>query len=341
MSSFSLQRPWIYRAHIHPPAIVLLVLAGPIDGDKDWPWLRELPCIAAPDGHPLPAEDATLQVLQSLGFTTSALPRKQTSQESMLLQGKVLWRVGKQEDAIATVRTVVEQAPTSFRGWYTLGASLGGMPGRQEEALAACERALALEPGAVKAWSWEGSLLKALGRWVESRAAYERALASDTEYILSWEERARILDHELQHFEEALAAYEQVAREYPDEVFMAFDIGNMLGRLGRKEDALAAYDRYLSRYPEDGDAWYNKAVFLKQLDRDEEALHCLDQALRADEADEETDPQDRADVWYQRAVVLRKLGRLEEAKQAFDQAEALAPPQMPTADQLKEQTAKE
>src|SRR5260221_6779331 len=92
MSSFSLQRPWIYRAHIHPPAIVLLVLAGPIDGDKDWPWLRELPCIAAPDGHPLPAEDATLQVLQSLGFTTSALPRKQTSQESMLLQGKVLWR---------------------------------------------------------------------------------------------------------------------------------------------------------------------------------------------------------------------------------------------------------
>src|SRR5260221_12203871 len=119
-----LQRAWYYQAHIHPPAIVLLVLAGPIDGDKDWPWLRELPCIAAPDGHPLPAEDATLQVLQSLGFTTSALPRKQTSQESMLLQGKVLWRAGGQKKSVSTPRPWGGGGPPPVARWVVFWGRL-------------------------------------------------------------------------------------------------------------------------------------------------------------------------------------------------------------------------
>ena len=196
----------------------------------------------------------------------------------------------------------------------------------QEEALAAFDHALALEPGAVNAWSWQGSLLKELGRLAESQAAYERALACDTAGILSWEERARMLHYELQRYEEALVAYEQVARQYPEEVFMSFGMGLVLGLLGRAEEALAAYDRFLAHYPEDGDALYNQAKLYEQLDWDEEALHALDQAQRAYAAKEAADPNDLADVWHNRAVILRKRDRLVEALQAVDQALALFGP---------------
>jgi tetratricopeptide (TPR) repeat protein len=315
-----LQRAWQYEAHIHPPTVLLLVLAAPLEEAKAWPWLRELPCITLADGQPFPPEEAVRHTLQSLGLTPSDPPLDGLSLEALLLRGKVLWKLKQKDGGLACLKRVVERAPTSFRGWYTLGACLGWLPECKEEALAAFEHALALEPEAVHAWTWQGALLKELGRRAESRAAYERALACDTEGILSWEERARLLHYELKHYEAALAAYEQIARQYPEEVFMFFDMGLVLGLLGRAEEALAAYDRYLARYPEAGDAWYNQAELYEQLDRDEEALHALDHAQGAYEADKAADPKDRADVWHHRAVVLHKCDRLVEALQAVDRA---------------------
>jgi len=313
-----LYRAWYHQAHIDPPAILLLVLVAPPEGIEDVPWLKELPLIATSDGHPYGPEEAIKQTLKALGMMPADPPPVDFSSEALLLQAKVLWRVGKAGEALTSLQMIVKKSPASFRGWYSLGALLGTMPGREEDALAAFEQALILEPDAVNAWGWKAELLKQLNRSREARAAYECALACDTKRILSWEDRAWILRYELERYDEALLAYEQIARQYPEETFIYFDMGEVLDKQGRFEEAIAAYNNHISRHPEDGDALYNRARALGELNRYEEALSSLGQAIHAYEADSATDRLELADAWHNQAVALYELDRCAEAISAVD-----------------------
>ncbi len=63
-------------------------------------------------------------------------------------------------------------------------------PGRAEEALAAYDRALALDPNDADTWNNKGIALKALKRYEEAVVAYDRALALDPNYVGAWYNKA-------------------------------------------------------------------------------------------------------------------------------------------------------
>lgn len=113
---------------------------------------------------------------------------------------------------------------------------------RSEEALAASERALALDPEAASAWASKGGALGQLGRDAEALDAYDRAVALGIERAAPW---------------------------YP--VTIGLTRCRFLARLGRYAEALQACDQVLAIQPNLPLAWYYKAVCLGSWGRTAEA----------------------------------------------------------------------
>lgn len=125
--------------------------------------------------------------------------------------------------------------------WARKASALVNME-RSEEALAASERALALDPEAASAWASKGGALGQLGRDAEALDAYDRAVALGIERAAPW---------------------------YP--VTIGLTRCRFLARLGRCAEALQACDQVLAIQPNLPLAWYYKAVCLGSWGRTAEA----------------------------------------------------------------------
>jgi tetratricopeptide (TPR) repeat protein len=80
---------------------------------------------------------------------------------------------------------MVTDPNNSPEAWVQAGMAYD-QAGRFAEALAAFDRALALNPNHVFAWDQRGLELSELGRYQEALAAHDRALALDPNYANAW-----------------------------------------------------------------------------------------------------------------------------------------------------------
>src|SRR5512136_3135751 len=80
--------------------------------------------------------------------------------------------------------------------------------GHYPEALASCNKALAIRPDYAEAWNGRGVALAELRQPVEALASYDKALASRPDYADAWNNRGWILV-ELGRHEEAVASYDK------------------------------------------------------------------------------------------------------------------------------------
>lgn len=96
------------------------------------------------------------------------------------LRGVALAALGCYEDARAAFAAVVETAPTAMT-LFNLGKTLAIL-GRDAEAVAAHDRALAIAPDHAGAWSSRGVSLHALNRHAEAIASFDKALAIDADH---------------------------------------------------------------------------------------------------------------------------------------------------------------
>ena len=78
--------------------------------------------------------------------------------------------------------------------WNNKGVDLG-KNGRIEEALAACDQALKIDPEFVEAWINKGSALNELGRHQEAIEAYDQALKIDPGFAQAKKNRDSILNY--------------------------------------------------------------------------------------------------------------------------------------------------
>ncbi|HEX6484536.1 MAG TPA: tetratricopeptide repeat protein [Ktedonobacteraceae bacterium] len=113
---------------------------------------------------------------------------------------------------------VSEENKNQARFWLEYSQQLSGTI-RYAEALAAVERALALDETSKEAWYAKGTFLGMLGRYDEALEAFEHALELNEQYAAAWDGKAWVL-----------------------------------GIQGKKEEALAAVNRALELEPEYFDA---------------------------------------------------------------------------------------
>jgi tetratricopeptide (TPR) repeat protein len=128
---------------------------------------------------------------------------------------------------------------------------------------------------------FNGNALINLGRYEEAIAAYDQALAINPNLDEAFYKKGNALIN-LSRYEEAIAAYDQALAINPnlDEAF--YNKGIALINLGRYEEAIAAYDQSLAIKPEDANTHFNKSCCFALSGQTEPAITSLQTAISLD-----------------------------------------------------------
>src|SRR5713101_4025030 len=163
----------------------------------------------------------------------------------------------------------------------------------------------------------EEAILKAMTKQRTGRHTDVAAfLSSLQKSAQQWFEEGNTLS-KLQHFEEAITAYDQAIGLNPSYADTYYNKGTALLTLKRAEEDIATYDQVIRLNPSHATAYYNKGLALSELQRVEEAITAYDQAVGLDPS--------HATAYYNKGLALSELQRFEEAITAYDQYLLLNP----------------
>jgi tetratricopeptide (TPR) repeat protein len=229
--------------------------------------------------------------------------------------GNRYYKLGRYEEAIAAYDAALAIQPDDHDALNGKGIALGNL-GRYEEAIAAYDAALAIQPDDHDALNNKGVALGNLGRYEEAIAAYDAALAIQPDKHEALYNKGVTLSY-LGRYEEAIAAFDAALAIQPDLHEALYNKGIALGKLGRYEEAIAAFDAALAIQPDLHDALNNKGIALGNLGRYEEAIAAYDAALAIQ--------PDKHAAWDNKGYAFATVGQFDEAIACFNQAVAINP----------------
>ena len=205
---------------------------------------------------------------------------------------------------------VIAADPQAFVPRHLLGVARA-QQGRNAEALALIESALAIRPDVPDALLNRGNVLKLLGRLEDALASYDRVLMLQPDFADAHFNRANTLTL-MQRPADAVTSYDQVLAHRPHHEGALVNRGNALHALKREEAALADFDRALTVNPNNADTWKNRGITLRVLKRFPEALESFDRALALKPGD--------TDIMSYRGHVLCESDRVAEGFAVFRDA---------------------
>ena len=185
-------------------------------------------------------------------------------------------RKGQFADALASCDRIIALEPRIAEVHGNRGNALGHLK-RHEEALAAFDMALRLQPDLAEARLGRGNTLFRLRRYEPALAAYDSAIAANQSLATAWLGRAATLA-DLFRFDEADAALDRTLAIRPDLARAWLCRGSILRRRGRKGEALAAYEQALACDRKLGEAWLARGAVFAELGRYGDALAAYDEA---------------------------------------------------------------
>jgi Flp pilus assembly protein TadD len=199
--------------------------------------------------------------------------------------GVVLVSTGRVEEAVAAFRRAVELAPGNPRALVNLGSALV-LAGRLEEAAGALRRSVTVAPIA-EAFSALGTVEYYMGRFDEAVAGCEKAVALSPAFptmwvnlgdARRWSSSAR--DRAPEAYGRAIAAASEDLRVNPRDVDAHLALGASYAKTGRAAQAAPHVAAALAGDPENPDVLYQAAVCEAVLGRIREAADLLHRAER-------------------------------------------------------------
>ena len=160
-------------------------------------------------------------------------------------------------------------------------AELAGRIGRMGDAETLLRRALEIAPGFTPARANLALVLYRQNRPAEALAELDRVAVEDPGNPGHANLRAATLGR-VGGFDEALALYEQVLRDLPDQPKVWMSYGHMLKTVGRQAEGIAAYRRAIALSPALGEAWWSLAN-LKTVRFTDADIAAMQAALEAGE----------------------------------------------------------
>jgi protein O-GlcNAc transferase len=206
----------------------------------------------------------------------TALASNQNNIEALMVLTACQVRKSQFADALAGCDRIIALEPRIAEVHGNRGNALGHLK-RHEEALAAFDMALRLQPDLAEARLGRGNTLFQLRRYEQALAAYDSAIAANRSLEMAWLGRAATLA-DLFRFDEADAALDRALAIRPDLARAWLCRGSILRRRGRKGEALAAYERALACDRKLGEAWLARGAVLAELGRYGDALAAYDEA---------------------------------------------------------------
>lgn len=195
-----------------------------------------------------------------------------------------------------------------------------------ENALVACEQAIALEPENPAIWAQHSGILVSLDAFPDAIASANRALIFDPEHSLAIAYQCVAYtalgetETALDKCNNALRVNGNWGKENP--ALAWFYRGEILAQAQQYELALVAYERTLLLDPENSLVLTRQCEAYVALERPQSARDACESALTIDNQWGEIGP---AHAWTYQGQAHTQLSRYNEAIFAYDQAIALAP----------------
>lgn len=135
-------------------------------------------------------------------------------------------------------------APGTAQGWFMRGCALDSMDGHEDEAMAAYEQALSMDPGLAAALTNLGNLHYRQDRHEEALVAYERACSLDPDQPEAHYNLANLLE-EAGELDLAISEYRKVLQLSEDFRDAHFNLALTLEQVGGCNQAILHWERYL------------------------------------------------------------------------------------------------
>lgn len=191
------------------------------------------------------------------------------------LLGAALKQLGRDEDALAPMQRAVALAPENAEAQNNLGAILRDL-GRHEEAAASSQRALKIRPDFAEAYLNLGNALTDLGKLVEGVASYRRALEIKPDWSTAHSGLGDALTR-LGRFDEAIISCRRAIEIQPNDVWAHFNLGVALHSLGRIDDSVVSYRRAIAIKPDCVEPHCN-LLFVRTYQSNQSAASLLSEA---------------------------------------------------------------
>jgi tetratricopeptide (TPR) repeat protein len=211
-------------------------------------------------------EDAPFSTLQFVPTDARAITRWPDRDEAF-------------QDVVAEINRTIKDLLISLKTkeeWLNEGDALCGLK-RYEEALAAYDQAIRLDPNDALTYRRKGNALYGLKRYEEALAAYEQAIHLDPNLAATYYNKGIALRN-LKRYEEALTALEQAIHLDPSDAHAYDNKGSALHHLKRYQEALFAYEQAIHLDPDNVDAYYGKGFTLEALGKKQEAQQAYERA---------------------------------------------------------------
>ena len=240
-------------------------------------------------------------------------PKNFTAHQLLAL---VRFQEGRDQEALAQIEAALAIQPNAAEALATRGNILIRLQ-RLDDALESFDRAIAVKPDYAEALYNRGNCRQYLGRYEDAVADYSRALALNPGYEPALTNRGNARS-KLKRFSEALTDYEAAAQLRPRDALALYHRANALKDLQRFDEALADYDRALARDPDFAAAWNNRGMVLRDLDRPDDALASFDRALALKR-------DDAAALFNRGTLQWTEFGRYEQALRDLEEVVRIAP----------------
>ena len=215
---------------------------------------------------------------------------------------------------LALTEQSIAISPTDNWAWAQYGDALLNMQ-RLDDALEAYEQADAFGAGVI-AKKGRGEVFKTQGKLDDALAAYNGVIAEHPEDVFAKNGRAEVLKAQGK-LDDALAAYDEIIAEHPEDVVAKTGRAEVLKAQGRFDDALAAYNGVIAEHPEDVFAKNGRAEVLKAQGKLDDALAAYDEVI--------AEHPENVVARNGRAEVLKAQGKLDDALIAFNKVIAEHP----------------
>ena len=248
-------------------------------------------------------------------FLTRSLELKPDRPTVALNLAQALHTLGREEEALRAADRALA-LDRALAGGYRIRANVLTSLGRCEEALASAGQAVRLSMQDAGAHADLGVALQAVGREREALDCFERAVVLDPNLAAAHHNRAILLARDGQH-ERALQSYDRALALQPHFAVLHTNRGNALKELNRLQDAVQSYSLALAIEPANPETLHNRAVVHSLLGQHAEALRDYDTLFAQGKGG--------APDLVGRGAALVALGRYSEALDPLERATQTLP----------------